>query len=132
MWLAVENFEILFKRVSKCVVFGQPVASGSVVNQRISDPRIPMSACYMSLKVQNAEENYYHEVWLKKEGHFAITEAWYRDASVTRKLLHDNVCFSQLQQLFGEEETASVVMRMTEIIKKSERDEWQRQMPRRA
>ncbi|MFH5185968.1 hypothetical protein ACHHV8_26840 [Paenibacillus sp. TAB 01] len=128
----MENFDILFKRVSKYVVFGQPVASGSVVNQRLSDPRIPMSACYMTLKVQNEGEHYYHEVWLKKEGLFAITEAWYKDSSVSRKLLHDNVGFAQLKELFGEEESGSVIVRMTEIIKKSERDEWQRQIPRRA
>ncbi|SFL12512.1 hypothetical protein SAMN03159341_103359 [Paenibacillus sp. 1_12] len=126
----MDNINYVIKKVSTCITFGQPVSSGSVMSQRLSDPRIPISAYYMSMKTINEMEHYYHEVWLKKEGLFAITEAWYKDSSVSRKLLHDNLTFEQLKELYGEEEANSVILRMTEIIKKSEREDWRPQSRR--
>jgi hypothetical protein len=120
----MENIDHVIRKVSKYVTFGQPVSSGSVFNQRISDPRIPMLAYYMSMQLQNEEEHYYHEIWLKKEGCFAITEAWYKESNVTRKLLIDNVTFEYIASSFGEEEANNLIIRMTEIIKKTERDDW--------
>jgi hypothetical protein len=120
----MENIDHVIRKVSKYVSFGQPISSGSVFNQRISDPRIPMLAYYMSMKLQNEEEHYYYEIWLKKEGGFAITEAWYKESNVTRKLLKDNVTFEYIVSSFGEEEANNLIIRMTEIIKKSERDDW--------
>ncbi|WP_240420911.1 hypothetical protein [Paenibacillus periandrae] len=126
----MDNIDYVIKKVSTCITFGQPVSSGSVMSQRLSDPRISILAYYMSMKMINEAEHYYHEVWLKKEGLFAITEAWYKDSSVSRKLLHDNLTFEQLKGHFGEEEANSVVLRMTEIIKKSEREDWRPQTRR--
>jgi hypothetical protein len=120
----VDNIDYVIKKVSTCITFGQPVSSGSVMSQRLSDPRMPISAYYMSMKTMNEAEHYYHEAWLKKEGLFAITEAWYKDSTVSRKLLHDNLSFEQLKEFYGVEEATSVIMRMTEIIKKSERADW--------
>jgi hypothetical protein len=120
----MDNIDHVIKKVSTCVSFGQPVSSGSVMSQRLSDPRMPISAYYLSMKTINETEHYYHEAWLKKEGAFAITEAWYKDSNVSRKLLKDNLTFVQLKETFGEEEANSVVLRMTEIIKKSARDDW--------
>jgi hypothetical protein len=120
----MDNIDHLIKKVSTCVSFGQPVSSGSVMSQRLSDPRMSIMAYYMCMKTINEAEHYYHEVWLKKEGLFVITEAWYKESNVSRKLLHDNLSFEQLKETFGEEEANSVVLRMTEIIKKSEREDW--------
>ncbi|TDG00398.1 hypothetical protein [Paenibacillus piri] len=114
----------VIKEVSKYISFGQPVSSGSVFNQRISDPRIAMQAYYMSMKLRSEEEHYYHEIWLKKDGTFAITEAWYHGSTVSRKLYRDNVAFDDIVQTFGDEEANAVLVRMTEIIKKSEREDW--------
>ncbi|KEQ23756.1 hypothetical protein [Paenibacillus tyrfis] len=69
----------LIKRVSKYVSFGQPVSSGSVVSQRLSDPRMPMQAFYL---------------------------------------------IEQLINAIGEEQSHHVILRMTEIVKKSEREDW--------
>lgn len=126
----MDKIDYIVKKVSTCITFGQPVSSGSVMSQRLSDPRIPISAYYMSMKMINEMEHYYHEVWLKKEGLFAITEAWYKDSNVSRKLLHDDLTFEQLKGTYGEDEANSVVLRMTEIIKKSERDDWRPQSRR--
>lgn len=120
----MDNIDHLIRKVSKYVSFGQPVASGSVVSQRVSDPRIPILAYYLSLKVQEEEQNYYHEVWLKKDGKFAITEAWYQESRVTRKLYKDNLSYDQLKVEFGEEEAHSIALRISEIIKKSEKEDW--------
>ncbi|NHN29330.1 hypothetical protein [Paenibacillus agricola] len=120
----MDKINQIIKKVSTCVTFGQPVSSGSVMSQRLSDPRMPIMAYYMSMKMIEEAEHYYHEAWLKKEGLFAITEAWYKDSNVSRKLLKDNLTFEQLKEEFGEEESNAVVLRMTEIIKKSEREDW--------
>lgn len=122
--MSSSSIEHLIRKVSRYVTFGQPVSSGSVVSQRLSDPRIPMQAYYLTLQEQNKQEQYYHEVWLKKEGSFAVTEAWYKDNSVTRKLYKDNLSFEQLSRLIGKEESNAVMMRISEIIKKSEKDDW--------
>ncbi|WP_028552551.1 hypothetical protein [Paenibacillus sp. UNC451MF] len=122
----MEHVDLLIKKLTKYVSFGQPVSSGSVFNQRISDPRIPISAYYMTMKLHNEEERCYHEVWLTKEGLFAVTEAWYTETTVTRKLLHNDLTYEQLMETYGEEEAKSVVVRMTEIISKSEADDWNR------
>jgi hypothetical protein len=127
----MENIDHVIRKASKYVTFGQPVSSGSVVNQRISDPRMTISASYMSMKLQNEDEHYYHEIWLKKEGTFAITEAWYKDSYVTRKLLKDNLSFETLTEEFGEEEANNLIVRLTEIIKKSEKEVWSSSPPRR-
>ncbi|TBL71371.1 hypothetical protein [Paenibacillus thalictri] len=120
----MENIDHLIRKVVKYVTFGQPVSQGSVVSQRISDPRIPILAFYLSLQQIDEKEQYYHEIWLKKEGMFAITEAWYRGSNVTRKLLKDHLNFEQLRTEFGEEIANNVGLRITEIIKKSERADW--------
>ncbi|MCR8636661.1 hypothetical protein [Paenibacillus radicis (ex Xue et al. 2023)] len=120
----MDNIDHLIKKVSKYISFGQPVSSGSVYSQRISDPRIPMSAYYMSMKLRNEEEQYYHEIWLKKEGHFAITEAWYKDSNVSRKIFQDNVSYDDIKSTFSEEDAHGLAIRMTEIIKKSEKEDW--------
>ncbi|MDF2960589.1 MAG: hypothetical protein K0S39_2324 [Paenibacillus sp.] len=120
----MDNIDHIIKKVSKYVSFGQPVSSGSVFSQRISDPRIPMLAYYMSMKLRNEEEHYYHEIWLKKEGLFAVTEAWYKESNVSRKIFQDNVTYEHIKNTFGEEEANALVIRMTEIIKKSEKDDW--------
>jgi hypothetical protein len=120
----MDNIDHIVKKVSKYISFGQPVSSGSVFSQRISDPRIPMLAYYMSMKLQNEEEHYYHEIWLKKEGLFAVTEAWYQGSNVTRKIYQDNVTYEQIKALFGEEDAHSLAIRITEIIKKSEKEDW--------
>ncbi|MHC2203492.1 hypothetical protein [Paenibacillus sp. PvR053] len=125
------SVEHTIKKVSRYVSFGQPVSSGSVVNQRISDPRIPMQAYYLTIQSKNEQENYYHEIWLKKDGDFAITEAWYRESNVTRKLLKDNLSYEQLKTSIGDEDSNNILMRMTEIIKKSEKEDW-RPLSRRA
>jgi hypothetical protein len=127
----MDNIDHLIRKISKYVSFGQPVASGSVVSQRVSDPRIPILAYYLSLKAQAGEDNYYHEVWLKKDGKFAITEAWYRESSVTRKLHLDNLNYEQLKAAYGEEEAHSIALRISEIIKKSEKEDW-RPFPKRS
>jgi S-adenosylmethionine:tRNA-ribosyltransferase-isomerase (queuine synthetase) len=127
----MQSVDQLIRKVSRYVSFGQPVSSGSVVSQRISDPRIPMQAYYLSLKAQSEQDQYYHEVWLKKEGSFAITEAWYKESSVTRKLHRDNLSYEQLTLAIGEEEANAIMMRITEIIKKSEKEDW-RPLSRRA
>lgn len=127
----MSSVEHIIKKVSRYVSFGQPVSSGSVVNQRISDPRIPMQAYYLTIQSKNEQENYYHEIWLKKEGAFAITEAWYRESNVTRKLLKDNLSYDQLKNSIGDEDSNNILMRMTEIIKKSEKEDW-RPLSRRA
>ncbi|MDO3678657.1 hypothetical protein [Paenibacillus ehimensis] len=114
----------LIKKVCKYVSFGQPVSSGSLVSQRSSDPRMPMQAFYLTLQPKSEQEHYYHEVWLKKEGSFAITEAWYKDSTVTRSLVQDNISYEQLINAIGEEHSHHVVLRMTEIVKKSEREDW--------
>lgn len=120
----MSSVEHILKKVSRYVSFGQPVSSGSVVNQRISDPRIPMQAYYLTIQSKNEQDNYYYEVWLTKDGEFAITEAWYRESNVTRKLLKDNLSYDQLKKYIGDEESNNILMRMTEIIKKSEKDDW--------
>ncbi|CAG7614938.1 hypothetical protein PAESOLCIP111_01763 [Paenibacillus solanacearum] len=125
------SIEHLIRKVSKYVSFGQPVSSGSVISQRISDPRIPMQAYYLNMKLQNEQEQYYHEVWLKMNGSFAVTEAWYTDSSVTRKLYRDPLTADQLQQVIGEEEFSGIVLRMTEIVKKFEKDDWRPQSRRK-
>ncbi|MEK8132384.1 hypothetical protein WMW72_31245 [Paenibacillus filicis] len=127
----MQSIDQLIRKVSRYVSFGQPVSSGSVVSQRISDPRIPMQAYYLSLKAQNEQDQYYHEVWLKQEGSFAVTEAWYKDSTVTRKLHLDNLNYEQLIVAIGEEDANAVMMRITEIIKKSEKEDW-RPFSRRA
>ncbi|ALS23544.1 MULTISPECIES: hypothetical protein [Paenibacillus] len=119
----MSSVEHIIKKVSRYITFGQPVSSGSLVNQRISDPRIPMQAYYLAIQSKNEQENYYHEIWLKKEGEFAITEAWYRENNVTRKLLKDHLSYDQLKNSIGDEEANHILMRMTEIIEKSE-DGW--------
>ncbi|CAG7656467.1 hypothetical protein ACFQI7_18825 [Paenibacillus allorhizosphaerae] len=124
------SIEHLIRKVSKYVSFGQPVSSGSVISQRISDPRLPILAYYLNMKLQNEQEQYYREVWLKKDGSFAITEAWYKDSSVTRKLYQDQLTADQLKHAIGEEELNSVILRMTEIVKKFERDDWKPQSRR--
>ncbi|AEI45376.1 hypothetical protein [Paenibacillus mucilaginosus] len=118
------NIEHLIKKVSKYVTFGQPVSSGSVVSQRLSDPRIPILAYYLINKQQNQEEQHYHEIWLKKDGNFAITESWYRESNVTRKLLKDHLSFEALQKDISAEDAEAIVIRLTEVIKKSEMDDW--------
>jgi hypothetical protein len=120
----MEKIDHIIKKLSKYISFGQPVASGSVFSQRLSDPRIPILAYYMSMKLQNEQENYYHEIWLKKDGYFTITEAWYQDSFVNRKILRDNVDFEQLKAAFGEDEANALLVRMTEIIRKSEKEDW--------
>lgn len=120
----MQHVDLLIKKVSKYVPFGQPVSSGSVVNQRISDPRIPMQAYYLTIKMLCEKESYYHEIWLKRECLFAITEAWYGASSVTRKVFKDNLNYEQLKETIGEEESSGIIMRFTEIIKKSEKDDW--------
>ncbi len=127
----MQPVEQLIRKVSRYISFGQPVSSGSVISQRLSDPRIPMQAYYLSLRTQNEQDQYYHEVWLKKEGYFAITEAWYKESSVTRKLHQDNLTFEQLALSIGEEDANAIVMRISEIIKKSEKEDW-RPLSRRA
>ncbi|SDB99273.1 hypothetical protein SAMN02799630_05852 [Paenibacillus sp. UNCCL117] len=122
----MHSVDQLIRKVSRYVSFGQPVSSGSVVSQRLSDPRIPMQAYYLTLTTQNERDQYYHEIWLKKEGSFAITEAWYKESSVTRKLHQDNLSFEQLTLSIGEENANAIVMRITEIIKKSEKEDWKR------
>jgi len=124
------SIEHLIRKVSKYVSFGQPVSSGSVISQRISDPRLPILAYYLNMKLQNEQEQYYREVWLKKDGSFAITEAWYKDSSVTRKLYQDQLTADQLKHAMGEEELNSVILRMTGIVKKFERDDWKPQSRR--
>ncbi|WP_192701317.1 hypothetical protein [Paenibacillus sp. OAS669] len=124
----MEHVDLLIKKLTKYVSFGQPVSSGSVFNQRISDPRIPISAYYMTMKPHNEEERCYHEVWLTKEGLFAITEAWYTDTMVKRKLIHNDLTYEQLIEVHGEDEAKGVVVRMTEIISKSESDDWSRSL----
>ncbi|WP_426449311.1 hypothetical protein ACP26L_30835 [Paenibacillus sp. S-38] len=118
------NIEHLVKKVSKYVTFGQPVSSGSVVSQRLSDPRIPILAYYLINKQQNQEEQHYHEIWLKKDGSFAVTESWYRESNVTRQLLKDNLSFEVLQNHISEEDAEAIVIRLTEIVKKSEKEDW--------
>lgn len=125
------SIEHLIRKVSKYVSFGQPVSSGSVISQRISDPRIPMQAYYLNMKLQNEQEQYYHEVWLKMNGSFAVTEAWYTDSAVTRKLYRDQLTADQLQQVIGEEDFSGIVLRMTEIVKKFEKDDWRPQSRRK-
>lgn len=126
----MENIEHVIKKVSKYVTFGQPISSGSVYSQRLSDPRIPIVAYYMSMKKQSENEEYYHEIWLKKDGTFAVIEAWYKESIVSRKLLHDNLEFDQISSLFGEEEASHIILRMTEIIQKSEKEDWSRSRSR--
>ncbi|WP_281885094.1 hypothetical protein [Paenibacillus sp. YYML68] len=116
----------LIRKVSKYVTFGQPVASGSVISQRLADPRIPILAYYLTLIAQEGEKDYYHEVWLKKDGSFALTEAWYRESTVSRKLLKDDLSYEQLLETIGETEVNAIMMRISETIKKSERDDWRR------
>ncbi|MDQ1910320.1 hypothetical protein RAC89_07385 [Paenibacillus sp. GD4] len=120
----MDNIDHLIRKVSKYVSFGQPIASGSVVSQRVSDPRIPMLAYYLSLKALEDDKNHYHEVWLKKDGLFAITDAWYRESTVSRKLLQDNLTFEQLKKHYGDEESHNIALRISEIIKKSEKEDW--------
>ncbi|WP_248930154.1 hypothetical protein [Paenibacillus hamazuiensis] len=122
----MDNIDHLIRKVSKYVSFGQPVSQGSLVSQRISDPRIPILAFYLGIQQMEGQNDYYHEVWLKKEGTFAITEAWYRGSNVTRKLLMDNLNFEQLKKNFGDDNANSVVLRITEIIKKSEKTDYWR------
>jgi hypothetical protein len=122
----MDNIDHLIRKVSKYVSFGQPVAEGSVISQRISDPRISILAYYLGIQAVKEEENYYHEVWLKKEGLFAITEGWYRASNVTRKLFCDNLTFEQLKDKIGEDQAHGIALRITEIIKKSEREDWKR------
>lgn len=122
----MDHVDLLIKKLTRYVSFGQPVSSGSVFNQRISDPRIPISAYYMTMKLHNEEDRCYHEVWLTKEGLFAVTEAWYTETNVTRKLLHNNLTYDQLKETMGEEEAKAVVVRIAEIISKSEADDWSR------
>jgi len=122
----LDNVDHLIKKVSKHVSFGQPVASGSVINQRISDPRIPILACYMTMKPHNGEDNCYYEAWLEKDGVFAVTEARYKETTVTRSLLHSNLTYEQMKEVYGEEDVHAIVSRMVEIIKKSENDDWSR------
>lgn len=122
----MEHIDLLIKKLTKYVSFGQPVSSGSVFNQRISDPRIPIAAYYMTMKLHNEEERCYHEVWLTKEGLFAITQAWYSDTTVTRKLVHNDLTYEQLKETMGEEEAKAVVARIAEIISKSEAEDWSR------
>ncbi|UQZ85927.1 hypothetical protein SK3146_05217 [Paenibacillus konkukensis] len=124
----MSDLELLIKKVSRYVSFGQPVSSGSVINQRISDPRVPISACYMSMKLMNEQEHYYYEIWLKKEGMFAVTEAWYKETTVSRSLLYDDLTYEQLAEVYGEEDSRTVIMRMNEIIKKSENEDWHRML----
>lgn len=117
----MDHIDHLIHKVSKYVSFGQPVSEGSLVTPRISDPRIPIAAFYLGIQKMEGSENYYHEVWLKKEGLFAITEAWYKeDSKVFRKLLSDNVTFEQLKMKIGEDNATGIALRITEIIKKSE------------
>ncbi|MGG2196404.1 hypothetical protein [Paenibacillus validus] len=120
----MSSIEYLIRKVSRYVTFGQPVSSGSVISQRLSDPRIPMLAYYLGLQEQDKENQYYHEVWLKKEGTFALTEAWYKGSMVTRKLYKDNLSFEQLTGIIGEEDANAIIMRFNEIMKKSEKDDW--------
>ncbi|MFE5318573.1 hypothetical protein ACFQ88_07685 [Paenibacillus sp. NPDC056579] len=122
----MDNLDPIIKKVSKHVSFGQPVAAGSVINQRISDPRIPISACYMTMKLHNKEDICYYEAWLQKDGLFAVTEAWYKETTVRRNLLHADLTYEQLQEVYGVEDVQAVVSRMIEIIKKSEQDDWSR------
>lgn len=122
-----QHVEQLIKKLSKYVSFGQPVSSGSVVSQRISDPRIPIQAYYLSIKSKSEDEPYYHEVWLRKDGLFAIIEAWYRESNVTRKLLKDSLDYNALKEQIGPEDIGQIVVRMTEIIKKSEKEDWRPQ-----
>ncbi|TVY05528.1 hypothetical protein [Paenibacillus cremeus] len=127
MTTSIDN---LIRKMSKYVAFGNPVSAGSVVSQRLSDPRIPMLAYYLTMQSKNEQEQYYHEVWLKKEGSFAITEAWYKESNVTRKLLQDNLSHDQLQRSIGEEDYSNIVLRITEIIKKYEKQDWRPQSRR--
>jgi hypothetical protein len=120
----MDNIDHLVKKVSKSVSFGMPVSSGSVMSQRLSDPRLSMSAYYMTMKTINEQERFYHEIWLKKEGNFAVTEAWYTESNVSRKMLKDNLSFEDLKTNFGQEYAHSVLARMTEIVEKAEREDW--------
>ncbi|WP_269869766.1 hypothetical protein [Paenibacillus caseinilyticus] len=114
----------MIKKASKYVTFGQPVSSGSVISQRLSDPRIPIVAYYLMNQLQNPEEQHYYELWLKKDGNFAVTESWYRESNVTRQLLRETLSFEQLRAMISEEEAESIIIRLTEIVKKSEKDDW--------
>ncbi|MCZ8523645.1 hypothetical protein [Paenibacillus sp. KR2-11] len=120
----MNSIENLIKKASKYVTFGQPVSSGSVISQRLSDPRIPIVAYYLMNQLQNPEEQHYYELWLKKDGNFAVTESWYRESNVTRQLLRETLSFEQLRAMISEEEAESIIIRLTEIVKKSEKDDW--------
>lgn len=123
--MTLHSINQLIRKVSKYVTFGRPISSGSVISQRISDPRIPIQAYYLAIQSKNEQENYYHEVWLKKEGTFAITEAWYtNENNIIRKLLKDNLSYEQLKAAIGDDQIHSIMFRITEIIKKSENDVW--------
>jgi len=120
----MDNIDPIIKKVSKYISFGQPVSSGSVFSPRVSDPRIPINAYYMSMKLLNEDEHYYHEIWLKNDGQFAITEAWYQGSNVSRKLYKESATYQQITDAYGEEDAGALLLRMTEIIKKSEKQDW--------
>lgn len=124
------SIEHLIRKLSKYVTFGQPVSSGSVISQRLSDPRLSLQAYYLNMKQQNEQDQHYHEIWLIKEGSFAITEAWYKGSTVTRKLYKVSMDHEQLKKQIGEEEFNGVILRMTEIVQKFEKDDWRPQARR--
>lgn len=121
-----DSTEFLIRKVTQYVSFGQPVASGSIISQRLSDPRIPIQAFYLTMQMIDQEQHYYHEVWLKKDGDFAVLEAWYRETNVTRKLLKERMNFAQLKEEKGPDFASQITMRITEILKKSDRDGWRK------
>ncbi|MFD2612851.1 hypothetical protein [Paenibacillus gansuensis] len=110
------TLELLIQKVSKFVIFSNPVTKGNVLEQRPADPRLPIRAFFVILKESQQDAAKFNELWLKQDGNFAVTEIGYEtDIRFVRSLLIPNLKTSEVTELFPEHQ---IIERFSTLLQK--------------
>lgn len=111
------TLELLIQKVSKIIVFSNPISSGNVMEPRPADPRLSIKAYFVLLKTCEDDEKVFEELWLKQDGEFAITQIWYETSTkFSRKLHISSVKPSVISEYYEE---FPIVDRLSTILQKN-------------